>query len=285
MNEKTTPAERIVNELIDLLEKGVSPWHKPWTCAGVPQGIDGRPYRGINALLLGMLPYRQPKYLTFNKCKALGGNVRKGEKGHFVVYWDHITKKEVLDDGTEELRSFYLIRGYVVFNVEQCDGLPEKFFEKVDDSARAPRIDDAEAIWDGYADRPQLVHRNLSAAFYSPASDEINIPERGQFGCPEEYYSTLFHEAAHSTGSPNRLSRLKWDGFGSESYSHEELVAEIASQILCQRVGITRTLPNAAAYCKSWAARLKGECARNIVSACTAAQKAADYILGTKSEE
>ena len=276
---KQSAAERIVSLLLEKLDQGISPWHMPWKCMGVPQSVDGRPYRGINALLLALNPYKQPKYLTFNRCKALGGNVKKGERGHYVVFWDRISKKETREDGTEETRSFFIIKGYTVFNVEQCEGLPKKCYVDCTQTEHNP-IAEAEAIWEGYADRPELKHINPNEAYYSPSKDYINTPEPSQFESAEAYYSTLFHEASHSTGAEKRLNRLTKTHFGTEAYSEEELVAEISAQILCQSCGITRTLDNAAAYCESWAKHLRGESARNIVGACSAAQKAADYILG-----
>lgn len=280
---KQSAAERIVNIIIDKLEQGVSPWHMPWNCCGVPQSIDGRPYKGINALLLALNPYKQSKYLTFNRCEKLGGKVKKGEHGHYVVFWDVVSKEVEQEDGTKKIEKFFILKGYTVFNIEQCEGLPQKYYENTD--CHHEPIAEAEAIWNGYSDKPALVHDNPNQAYYSPSKDIINLPNMEQFDNAEAYYSTLFHEASHSTGAEKRLNRLTRTFFGSEEYSAEELVAEISAQILCQSCGITRTLPNAAAYCKSWASHLKGENAKAIVSACTKAQKAADYILGKKDEE
>ena len=282
---KKSPAERIVDMILEKLDKGISPWHCPWNCVGIPQSIDKRPYRGINAILLAMNPYKSPYYLTVNRCNKMGGRIKKGEHGHYVVFWDLVSKEETKQDGTKEKRSFFILKGYTVFNVEQTEGLPDKYYEipKGDDIQHEP-IAEAEAIWDGYADKPTL-SLGGNSAYYSPTADKICIPTREQFDHIDEYYATLFHEASHSTGSKERLNRLHWDGFGSESYSQEELIAEISAQILCQQVGITRTLDNAAAYCKSWARKIRGENAKAIVQACTQAQKASDYILGKKPTE
>lgn len=71
--------------------------------------------------------------------------------------------------------------------------------------------------------------------------------------------------------------------FGSETYSKEELVAELGAAFLCGTVGIEqRTLSNSAAYLQNWMQALRGD-ARLIVTAASAAQRAADFILG-KSE-
>ena len=103
------------------------------------------------------------------------------------------------------------------------------------------------------------------------------------FDSPEAYYSTLFHELTHSTGHASRVGREgieKLNTFGSESYSKEELIAEMGAAMLCGIAGIERkTLSNSAAYLQSWINVLKSD-SRMVVSAASQAQKAADYIQG-----
>jgi len=68
--------------------------------------------------------------------------------------------------------------------------------------------------------------------------------------------------------------------FGSESYSKEELIAEMTAAMLCGIAGIEQnTLENSAAYLKTWIGRLKSD-SRLLVSAASQAQKAADFIQG-----
>jgi antirestriction protein ArdC len=109
------------------------------------------------------------------------------------------------------------------------------------------------------------------------------MPPRGLFHSSEEYYATEFHELAHSTGHAKRLHRENFDNpvsFGSESYSKEELIAEMTAAMLCGIAGIEqRILENSAAYLKTWIARLKSD-SRLLVSAASQAQKAADFIQG-----
>jgi antirestriction protein ArdC len=120
-------------------------------------------------------------------------------------------------------------------------------------------------------------------AWYAPVRDVVGMPSIGLFQSSEEYYSTLFHELTHSTGHASRVGREGVDQlqpFGSESYSREELVAEVGAAMLCGMTGIAnRTIENSAAYLRGWIARLKGD-ARLIVGAASAAQRAADFILG-----
>ena len=102
----------------------------------------------------------------------------------------------------------------------------------------------------------------------------------------QHYYSTLFHEMVHSTGTKSRCNRdgiVDMNYFGSHEYSKEELVAEIGSAILCAKVGLTseRVMENTSAYCKSWAKKLKSE-PKWIVWAGGQAEKAVNYILNEK---
>jgi|SRR5271169_6005028 len=120
-------------------------------------------------------------------------------------------------------------------------------------------------------------------AWYSPFSDVIGMPARDLFHSSEEYYATQFRELAHSTGDAKRLHRENFDNlvsFASESYSKEELIAEMTAAMLCGIAGIEQeTLENSAAYLKTWIARLKSD-SRLLVSAASQSQKAADFIQG-----
>jgi antirestriction protein ArdC len=135
--------------------------------------------------------------------------------------------------------------------------------------------------------RPEIKH-GMAKAFYSPAGDFVGIPNRERFTSEDEYFSVLFHELTHSTGSEKRLNRptiTEANSFGSEEYSKEELIAEMGSAFLCGQAGIAeRTLSNSAAYLQNWLEALKND-RKLIVQAAAQAQKAADFILGTKFEE
>ncbi len=291
-------ADTLAQHLIALLEQGVSPWHKPWACAAggeLPLNFsNNRPYRGINALCLGLFSrHDSPAFATLNQINALGGRVKQGEKALPVVFWDKYQPKpktEADAEGPAEVPDpYWVIKGYKVFNLEQTEGLPEEIVKRytpppVEGRPHLERIKEAEAIVAGYADRPDI-HHGGSASFYVPSDDYIQLPEMDRFDDAEAYYGTLFHECAHSTGHQKRLGRKLAGIHSRESYSREELVAEIASCLLCQRCGISREgeLKNAAAYCEGWAKNLKQTPARSIVQAASAAQNAADYILGLKA--
>ena len=87
-------------------------------------------------------------------------------------------------------------------------------------------------------------------AFYTPFTDNVNIPPISDFESAEDYYNVLFHEMVHSTGHQERLNREGVTGvisFGSQTYSKEELVAEMGASMLSGVVGIENyTLDNSA---------------------------------------
>ena len=127
----------------------------------------------------------------------------------------------------------------------------------------------------------------MAAAYYSPANDTIGMPDSNRFETADHYHATLFHELVHSTGHEKRLKRasiMERNGYGSEPYGKEELIAEMGSAFLCGYAGIVdRTIDSSAAYLEGWLKQLK-EDKTLIVHAAAQAQKAADFILGHKPE-
>ena len=269
----------ITDKLIAKLEEGVAPWRKPWKAgeAGAPKNLkSGKAYRGINVFLLTIQGFESPYWLTFKQAKALKGSVRKGEKGTQVIFWRWIEKTKTVD-GVDKKDSFPILRYFSVFNVEQCAGItvPSKV-----DAEPAPEfhpLAEAELVVEGMPNRPQINHGGSRAA-YSPTLDLVKMPEREAFDSPAGYYTTLFHELAHSTGHESRVGRTFGEHFGSEDYSKEELVAEMTAAMVAGHVGIEETLDNSAAYLASWIKTLKGD-PKLAVCAAAQAQKAADYIL------
>jgi antirestriction protein ArdC len=114
------------------------------------------------------------------------------------------------------------------------------------------------------------------------------MPKKENFKSDESYYATLFHELIHSTGHHSRLNRstlIQMSEFGSEPYSHEELVAEMGASYLESLTGIFESeAEQNAAYIQGWISKLKND-KRFILSASTQAQKAVDFILNVKFEE
>src|ERR1700722_2685786 len=111
----------ITDRIISQLEMGVVPWRYPWVKAGAPKNfITKNSYRGMNIWLLANLGYEHNYFLTFKQITELGVSVRKGERGHFVVFWKKKEKEVQKRDGTKENKMVSVLRYYVVFNIAQC---------------------------------------------------------------------------------------------------------------------------------------------------------------------
>lgn len=265
--------EIVTQKILDQLAKGVIPWRKPWTGSnGAPMNwVSKKEYRGINRFLL-----EPGEYVTFKQAKATGGTVKKGEKGSAVIFWKLIENRE-----NDAIKKFPLLRYYTVFEIAQCDGIERRRAVNKPGPEFNP-IESGESILHGFKDKPRIIHSG-SSAYYTPNMDEIHIPEQNQFENPSAYYSTLFHECIHSTGHKSRLQRediLEKNGFGTDEYAFEELVAEFGSAMLCSVAEIDQDIiPNAAAYIAAWSKKIKQE-KRWLIQAASQAQKAADWVLG-----
>jgi len=271
----------ITNRIIKSLEDGVVPWHKQWGGQEEhPQNlVSGKKYRGINTFMLSSAGYGSPYWLTYRQASERGGHVKYGEKGFPCIYWNGIEKQQNENDETPDKIPF--LRYYTVFNVEQCENVQYPKSEQPVNN-HSP-IERCEQIVENMPNKPEIYHRGNSA-YYNTLDDYVQIPMKQRFKTPEAYYGVLYHELCHSTGNESRLARptiVNGTDFGSDSYSREELVAEMGAAYLCGHAGIENSVvDNSAAYINSWLERLNND-SRLVVTAGTQAQKAADYILGS----
>ena len=272
--------EIITDRIIKQLESGVAPWRKPWSAKLPVNLISQKPYRGLNVLTLASQGYPSRFWLTFNQANKIGGRIRKGEKSSPVIYWNIGEEREYTTrDGGTRLSKPFLLRYSNVFNLSQTEGIDLPASALQETRTNNP-IEDCEQIVAGMPNKPAF--EQSDKAWYAPSRDVVGMPSIGLFRSSEEYYSTFFHELTHATGHVSRVGREgieNLNSFGSESYSKEELVAECGAAMLCGVTGIeNRTIENSAAYLRTWIERLKSD-SRLIVTAASAAQKAADYIL------
>ena len=288
--EKVDVYSIITDRIISLLEAGTVPWQKPWTgirnadgSAVMPANfVSKKAYRGVNVFLLSAVRFTCPYWLTYRQASELGGNVKKGEKGFPVVFWKRLI---VEDKVTKERKVISMLRYYTVFNIEQCEGIS---WEKpapipAPETPSFNPIEECVRIVDAMPAKPDIRHLG-NRACYSPFLDIVQMPVAESFEKPEAYYSTLFHELTHATGHKSRLDRkgisTELAGFGSETYSKEELVAEMGASFLCGFAGIVNsTIDNSAAYIASWLRKLKDD-RKLVVFAAAQAQRASDFILG-----
>lgn len=260
---RTELQEHITSLIIKELESGSVPWHKGWNSHGLMASnlISKKPYQGINALILSIIgaKYSSPYWLTFKQAQGLGGSVRAGEKGTHITYYSKVTKKD--KDSGEIEGSFALLKGYVVFNAEQCEGITVPEIIKGEPVEVLPALD---SILSSYKNRPEIFYKEQDGAYYSPEADTITLPSLAQFESAEEHAYTLCHELTHSTGHQSRLDRWskvedKPSRFGCESYAKEELVAEIGACMILSHAGIALDIKNSGAYIKSWLKALKDD--------------------------
>ena len=274
--------EMVTERIIEELEKGRIPWQKPWT--GVKSGaynrISKKPYSLLNQMLLG----KAGEWASFKQWTELGGHIRKGEKSSFVTFWKVQEIEEIKEDGTKEIKQIPLLRYYNVFHISQVEGVEPLEMETLNTTEP---IETAEKVFKDYVTRERIrVEQTASnKAYYSPTFDLIHLPLIEQFTRAEEYYSTAFHEATHSTMKESRCNRQedrkgKLVAFGSEEYSKEELVAEIGSANILNLLGIEtdHSFQNSTAYIQSWIKALRND-VKMIVSASSKAEKATKYIL------
>lgn len=279
----------VTQRIIDLLEKGVVPWRRPWTGGGLPRNLVGKKqYRGVNVFLLSASKYVSPFWLTLREANQLGGYVRKGEESSIVTFWRvEDVKQRVQDLDAEEpeqkTRRRFLLRVYRVFNAEQCE-LPQAVIDKLPkiETHQHDPIDAAEKIIAAMPNPPEIVRAGCKA-FYSPITDRITLPPRELFISTEEEACTTLHECAHATGSSKRLNResiTEAVPFGSPTYSLEELFAEFSAAYLCAEAGISNAVvANQAAYIAGWLEKRLRDDRKLLIHAAAQAQRAADYIL------
>ncbi len=290
-DQKLSVFDRVTQKIIADLENGVLPWQKPWNGG---DGFDhitrplrhtGDPYNGVNILLLwdaaATKGFCNPTWMTFKQAEEYGGKVKKGEKAAFVVYANKLTKVETDEQtGADVERQIPFLRGYHVFNVEQIEGLSEKFAlpDKPPTQTSVGRLERVEYF---IRNTGAEIRHGGDSAHYSEMLDQIHLPTIDAFKDRESYYATLAHEATHWTKHEKRLNRdfgrVKW---GDEGYAKEELVAEIGSAFLCADLGITpETREDHAAYIGNWLRILKGD-RKFIFSAAAHATRAVEYLKG-----
>jgi antirestriction protein ArdC len=241
--------------------------------------VSNRPYSGCNVVLLWMAQaagYRTPRFLTFKQALELGGNVRKGERGTRVYFVKQLEVREDAD-GSSATRLIPMMREYTVFNVDQCDDLPDSV--KAGKPLRVRNPDTRDELADDFLQSTGAdIREGYGEAYYLPSRDFISMPAFGAFKGADHFYNTAFHELIHWTAHKSRLDRDLKNRFGSRSYGAEELIAELGAAFLCAEFGFDGDLRHAG-YIAHWIELLNAD-KRAFFTACSQASKAADYLRG-----
>ena len=281
----------VTSRVIAELEAGRLPWVQPWDsaacgCAMPHNAGTGRRYSGINVLILWAAViegrYSSQRWLTYRQAQAAGGNVRRGERGTVVCYADRFTPKGEearAQDEDRDARQIAFLKRFTVFNVDQCEGLPEALTGPRDLPTEVDILPQVQRLIEASGADFRI---GGGEAYYSPGADFVVVPPPAAYPEPINWYRTALHELGHWTGHRSRLDRNQRGGFGSADYAREELVAEMASAFACASLSIQPTVRHAD-YIGSWLAVLR-EDEKAIFRAASAASKAADYLLAFAPE-
>ena len=283
----------ITDKIVAELEQGIVPWVQPWTSdnqrcpLGLPvNGLTRRSYSGVNILLLWSAleerGFASSYWVTFKQCIALGGAVRKGQKGTHVYFADKFVpqkEKARAEETGDEPNAIAFLKRYTVFNSEQCDHLPNGLITAPAPKTEEQIVPEAEAL---IAATGADFRIGGDQALYVPSEDFIRIPNLSDFTDTINWYRTAFHELGHWTGHKTRLDRSLTTKFGTVDYAREELVAEMATAFVCASLGIVPTVRHAD-YIGNWLQVLK-EDAKAIVTAASLASRASDFILAFRQD-
>lgn len=279
--------EKMAELIIKRMESVELDWKKPWVDpgnTGNPRNISGRAYNGWNRLMLILLgmerSYNLPVYMTHSQTRQYGAIVSKGEKGFPVCYVNYScrnfsTGKTVeyeeylaMDESQRaEYATYPYWKTYTVFNVDQTNlkevcpdvykTLSEPSCVKVSDGG-----EQGNPILDALTDQGLWIcpirFARSKGSCYSTSENLITMPYRESFICQGEYYCTLLHEMAHSTGVQECLSRDMNASFGTPKYAREELIAELSGAMEALNLGVTSTIQdNNVAYLQNWIRALR----------------------------
>lgn len=279
-------AEKFTNLMIKRISEVNDDWSKPWLTVKrrnyLPRNISGRHYSGGNTLMLLIYSlyydYQTPVFLTFLQAKNLNVSVKKGAFSFPVyhmayMYYDYETRDRISIEKYEELPTgdkerYSLIptpKCYDVFNLDQTnydEKYPEEWSELLSCHRSDTRLNTEEIFTNAMLDTMLSdqswicpIEEDFSnRAYYSPSEDKIVLPCKPQFKDGESFYTTALHEMTHSTGSQDRLKRIKKGaGKNTADYAKEELVAELSAALMGFYLGMETSLrTDHAAYLKYW---------------------------------
>lgn len=262
--EKNDIFQRVTDQIVKAIEDNTDSYRMRWKTFGnfissPNNAVSKKAYRGINVLTLWATAqekgYTSGTWATYKQWQDLGAQVRKGEKSANVVFWKFFNVEDKPEQESEKgSKRVPMARDYWVFNADQVEGY-QKPEEKT--LTHGERITQAEEF---FRSLEIDLRPGGNRAYYCPSTDAVHMPAFEAFKEPLFYYSVLFHETTHWTGSEKRLNRDMTSRFGRKGYAMEEFVAELGAAFLCSELGLpTDPRKDHAPYIASWLKALKND--------------------------
>ncbi|WP_082531633.1 zincin-like metallopeptidase domain-containing protein [Methylobacterium sp. Leaf469] len=281
----TDPYARLTAIILAQIETAdPASWSPPWhgTNPLPVNALTGRRYRGLNVLVLWATAqaqgYADPRWATYRQWAALGAQVRKAERGTPVIFYKDLPPDAYGGVDADQHGPRFVARASHVFNAAQVDDAPDQ--AGADHASPCVDLDAAaeQILADFIAVTGAVIIPGGTRAAYTPATDNIRLPDRSAFHTTTGYAATVAHELVHWTGAPHRLARNLSTRFGDRTYAAEELVAEIGAAFISADLRLART-PHLdhAAYCANWLPLLRAD-PRALATAASLAGRAAAYL-------
>ena len=202
---------------------------------------------------------------------------------------------DLSEEQRKDIKAYFYPKVHHLFNIDQTNMKevnPSLYNSFVDKYTKRPSLPDSEGMYINEEIDSLLAHSkpsvwksgkdnlswycpieqtdNISSPHYNLSKDFIKVPLKNQyktsdsnegiFADGQEFYATLLHEMAHSTGPKGRLNRDLNGSFGDKKYAKEELVAELSAALISSTMGFDKRInDNNAKYVSSWLKVLKEE--------------------------
>ena len=302
-NSTETKKDKFIEKILENLEKvNANEWEAYTKIIEVcPSNLfSKKEYKGFNVMTLfldAMINgFSTTKYATFNSIVKAGGKLKKGARGCVIEFFSFIYKdketqitipleriKLMSFEQLQNVVKIPCVKNYVVFNSQFIENISEMNLSIVEEEPTENEVSEILTA-DNFINKI-IVNGNLNlkfgvngVAFYSPTKDFVQLPKREFFISTAKYYSTLFHEVIHWTGHESRLNREMKGSRDKESYSFEELIAEMGAMLCSLQFGIYEEFINSIRYLKGWASRNKQDKEIAIRKAFIESKRAKKYL-------
>lgn len=283
--------EKLIKMYIDSLKEDVIPWRQRWSNNLNKNGITNLEYKGVNQLLLQAVSmnehYNDNRWFTYVQIKEKGYKLTNSKgKGVPIEFWsvydiknkrklDYSQYEKIIEKNPEEKENYRLFSNIsYVFNGSLIEGLPP-----IEASYNMKKVEIPRLIKNVINNLGVKYYEYGNDAYYNPKTDEIVLPPKNVFVDKYSYYATQLHELCHSTGNEKRLNR-KFNIGDKKEYAREELVAEISSSFLMQKLNVdvkAEHYDNHKTYIQSWINILENK-PNELFRAINESNKVVDYI-------